>query len=79
MLSVTLATDGEKQMSKVGVGLIGTGFVGDIHAAALATVADAGVTAVASATPGKARKAVRVIPFSPDALHFFGFFSPCDW
>jgi predicted dehydrogenase len=43
-------------MSKVGVGLIGTGFVGDIHAAALATVADARVTAVASATPGKARK-----------------------
>ena len=41
-------------MSKVRVGLIGTGFIGDIHAAALKMVPDAEVVAVASPTPGKA-------------------------
>ncbi len=43
-------------MSKVRVGLIGTGFVGDIHAAAYRMVPDAEVVAVASPTPGKARR-----------------------
>jgi len=42
-------------MDKVRVGLIGTGFVADIHAAALAMVPDAEVVAVASPTPGKAK------------------------
>ncbi len=42
-------------MSKVNVGLIGTGFVGDIHAAAFKMVPDAQVVAVASPTPGKAK------------------------
>ena len=41
-------------MSKVRVGLIGTGFIGDIHAAAMKMVADAEVVAVASPTPLKA-------------------------
>jgi predicted dehydrogenase len=41
-------------MSKVRVGLIGTGFIGDIHAAALKMVPDAEVVAVASPSPGKA-------------------------
>ena len=43
-------------MSKVRVGLLGTGFVGDIHAAALKMVPDADVVAVASPTPGKAAR-----------------------
>lgn len=42
-------------MSKVKIGLIGTGFVGDIHAAAYRSVPDAEVVAVASPTPGKAK------------------------
>jgi predicted dehydrogenase len=42
-------------MSKVRVGLVGTGFVGDIHVAAFRMVPDAEVVAVASATPGKAK------------------------
>ena len=42
-------------MSKVNVGVIGTGFVGDIHAAAFKMVPDAQVVAVASPTPGKAK------------------------
>ena len=42
-------------MEKVKVGLIGTGFVADIHAAAFAMVPDAEVVAVASPTPGKAK------------------------
>jgi predicted dehydrogenase len=42
-------------MKTVKVGLIGTGFVGDIHAAAFKTVPDAEVIAVASPTPGKAK------------------------
>jgi predicted dehydrogenase len=41
-------------MSKVRVGLIGTGFIGDIHAAALKMAPDAEVVAVASPSPGKA-------------------------
>jgi myo-inositol 2-dehydrogenase / D-chiro-inositol 1-dehydrogenase len=43
-------------MSKVRVGIVGTGFVGDIHAAAYAMVPDAEVVAVASPTPGKAAR-----------------------
>jgi predicted dehydrogenase len=42
-------------MSKVKVGLIGTGFVADLHAAAFQMLSDAEVIAVASPTPGKAR------------------------
>jgi myo-inositol 2-dehydrogenase/D-chiro-inositol 1-dehydrogenase len=42
-------------MDKVKVGLLGTGFVADIHAAALRAVPDAEVVAVASPTPGKAK------------------------
>jgi predicted dehydrogenase len=42
-------------MSKVKVGLIGAGFVADLHAAAFQTVPDAEVVAVASPTPGKAK------------------------
>jgi predicted dehydrogenase len=42
-------------MENVKVGLIGTGFVGDIHAAAFAMVPGAEVVAVASPTPGKAK------------------------
>ncbi len=42
-------------MDTVKVGLIGTGFVADIHAAALAVVPEAEVVAVASPTPGKAK------------------------
>jgi predicted dehydrogenase len=41
-------------MSKVKVGLIGSGFVADLHAAAFRLVHDAEVVAVASPTPGKA-------------------------
>jgi len=42
-------------MDKVRVGLLGSGFVADIHAAAFAMVPDADVVAVASPTPGKAK------------------------
>jgi len=41
-------------VSKVKVGLIGSGFIADIHAAAFGMVPDAEVVAVASPTPGKA-------------------------
>ena len=43
-------------MSKVKVGLVGSGFVADIHAAAFKSVPDAEVVAVASPTPGKAKR-----------------------
>jgi predicted dehydrogenase len=43
-------------MSKVKVGLVGTGFVADIHAAAFGLVPDAEVVAVASPSPGKAKR-----------------------
>jgi predicted dehydrogenase len=43
-------------MSKIKAGLIGSGFVADLHAAAIRTLSDAEVIAVASPTPGKARK-----------------------
>ena len=43
-------------MSKVRVGLIGSGFVADLHAAAFKLVPDAEVIAVASPTPGKAKR-----------------------
>src|SRR5262249_53072320 len=46
---------GSITMSKVKVGLLGTGFVADLHAAAFQTVPDAEVVAVASPTPGKAK------------------------
>jgi len=42
-------------MGKVRIGLMGSGFVADIHAAAFKMVPDAEVVAVASATPGKAK------------------------
>ena len=42
-------------MDQVRVGLIGSGFISDIHAAALRTLPDARVVAVASPTPGKAK------------------------
>jgi predicted dehydrogenase len=42
-------------MSTVKVGLIGTGFVADIHAAAARLVPEVEVVAVASPTPGKAK------------------------
>src|SRR6266851_4412063 len=41
-------------VSKVKVGLIGTGFVADLHAAASKMVPDLELVAVASPTPGKA-------------------------
>jgi predicted dehydrogenase len=43
-------------MNRVKVGLIGTGFVGDLHAAAFQLVPDAEVVAAASPTPGKAKR-----------------------
>lgn len=43
-------------MAKTRVGLIGTGFVADIHAAAFAMVPDAEVVAVASSSEAKARQ-----------------------
>jgi len=46
-------------VSKTRVGLIGTGFIGDIHAAAFKTVPEAEVVAVASPTPGKAEAFAR--------------------
>jgi predicted dehydrogenase len=42
-------------MDTVRVGIIGSGFVGEIHAEAFKFVPDAKVVAVASPTPGKAR------------------------
>lgn len=42
-------------VSKVKVGLIGTGFVADLHAAAARMVPELEIIAVASPTPGKAR------------------------
>ena len=41
-------------MTRTRVGLVGTGFIGDIHAAAFKSVPEAEVVAVASPTPGKA-------------------------
>ena len=51
-------------MSTVKIGLIGTGFVSDLHAAAALMVPEVEVIAVASPTPGKARHfaAERKIP-----------------
>ena len=46
-------------MGRVRVGLIGSGFIGDIHAAAFKMVPDAEVVAVASPTPGKAKAFAR--------------------
>jgi predicted dehydrogenase len=43
-------------MTTTKVGIIGSGFIGDIHAAAFRMVADAEVVAVASPTPGKAKR-----------------------
>jgi predicted dehydrogenase len=43
-------------MSKLKVGLIGSGFIADIHAAAFKMVADAEVVAVASPPPGEAKR-----------------------
>ncbi len=43
-------------MSTVKVGIIGTGFVADIHAAAFRMVPEAEVVAVVSPTPGKAQR-----------------------
>lgn len=43
-------------MTKVRVGVIGTGFIGNIHTAGLRHVHEAEVVAVASKTPGKAAK-----------------------
>jgi len=42
-------------MTKTRVGLVGSGFVADLHAAAFQMVPDAEVVAVASPAPGKAR------------------------
>jgi predicted dehydrogenase len=42
-------------MSKVRLGLIGTGFVADLHAAAVRMVPDLDLVAVVSPTPGKAK------------------------
>lgn len=43
-------------MDKVRVGILGTGFIAELHAAAFRTIQDAEITAVASPTPGKARR-----------------------
>jgi myo-inositol 2-dehydrogenase/D-chiro-inositol 1-dehydrogenase len=43
-------------MTQIRVGLIGSGFVADLHAAAFRLVPDAELVAVASPTPGKARR-----------------------
>jgi myo-inositol 2-dehydrogenase / D-chiro-inositol 1-dehydrogenase len=53
-------------MDKVTVGIVGTGFVADIHAAALKMVPEADLLAVASPTPGKAEHfaAERSIPYA---------------
>jgi predicted dehydrogenase len=42
-------------VDKVKVGIIGSGFIADLHAAAFQMIADAEVVAVASPTPGKAK------------------------
>jgi predicted dehydrogenase len=42
-------------MERVGVGIVGSGFVADLHAAAYKMVTETHVVAVASPTPGKAR------------------------
>jgi len=46
-------------MDKVRVGIIGTGFIGSIHAGALAHVREAEVAAAASRSPGKAAEFAR--------------------
>ncbi len=46
-------------MSKIKVGIIGTGFIADLHAAAFQMVPDAELVAVASPTPGKAKHFAR--------------------
>src|SRR5437868_796975 len=46
-------------VDKVKVGIIGSGFIADIHAAAFQAVPDAEVAAVASPTPGKAHHFAR--------------------
>src|SRR5262249_9432909 len=58
------SSSGERHMSTVRVGLVGTGFVADLHAAAFRMIHDAEVVAVASPTPGKAQRfaAARGIP-----------------
>ncbi len=58
-------------MSKVRVGMIGTGFIGEVHAAALKMVPDAEIVAVASPTPGKAKRfaAARGIPHAYENYH----------
>lgn len=43
-------------MQKVKVGIVGTGFIADIHAASIRMVPEAELVAVSSPTPGKARK-----------------------
>jgi len=43
-------------MSSVKVGVVGTGFVADLHAAAFAMLPDAEVVAVVSPSPGKAKR-----------------------
>src|SRR5512139_2227241 len=43
-------------MSKVKVGLVGSGFIADIHAAAFKMIAEGEVVAVASTPPGAAKK-----------------------
>jgi myo-inositol 2-dehydrogenase/D-chiro-inositol 1-dehydrogenase len=43
-------------MDKVRVGILGSGFIAELHTAALQLVQDAEVIAVASPTPGKARR-----------------------
>ena len=43
-------------MDRINVGIIGSGFIADLHAHAFKMVPDANVVAVASPTPGKARK-----------------------
>jgi myo-inositol 2-dehydrogenase/D-chiro-inositol 1-dehydrogenase len=43
-------------MDKVGYGIIGSGFIADLHAHALRVVPEANLLAVASPTPGKARR-----------------------
>jgi len=43
-------------MEKVRVGVIGSGFIGNIHVDGLKRVPEAEIVAVASRTPGKARR-----------------------
>ncbi|MBN1838371.1 MAG: Gfo/Idh/MocA family oxidoreductase [Spirochaetales bacterium] len=43
-------------MDKVRVGIVGSGFIAELHAAALQLVQDSEIVAVASPTPGKARR-----------------------